>query len=556
MPDSRIDPHLIPEPHGTRSANPGGDRLIHEMVARQARRRPAAPALVFRGETMSYGQLDRAADTCARALLCSGVTAGRLVPVLLPRSPELVVALLGVLKCGAAYTAIDHRWPVERVLSVVRALAPPLLVTSRRLPGLDLPTWRPGQEPQRSADEAASAAPLGAVPLPHQPMDGSALATVFFTSGTTGEPKGVLSPHQATTRLFGPGGLPGFGPGRVMPQLAPVPWDGFTLELWGMLTTGGTSVIADDDYLLPDGLRAMVRAYGVDTSWFTSSLFNFFVDEDIDCFSGMRQVLTGGERLSAAHVRRFLSRHPEVALVNGYGPVESCVFVSTHRVLPVDCSLPEGIPIGRPVAGTEVYLLDGEDGDVTALSGERPLPPQGATGEICVAGDGLALGYLGDPAATAAKFITAAVDGRPVRLYRTGDIGHRDADGLLHFLGRRDRQLKISGHRIEPGEIEAVARRVPGLGECSVVAAPRPDGSGVDQLALIYTVVRDGTAAAGPPPEPDVVRRSLARLLPHHLVPHIIRRVAALPRTANGKADRAALVDSLCAPQGGDSAAN
>lgn len=502
----------------------GAERLIHQAVARQARERPTAPALVFRGETTTYAELDRTADACAHALLRHGVAAGQVIPVLLPRSPGLVAALLGILRCGAAYTGVDHRWPAERVRSIARRLDPPVLVTDRSLPELDLPVWHPSE---------ASPAEHAPISLPAD-VDDAAPATVFFTSGTTGEPKGVLSPHRATMRLFGPGGLPGFGPGRVMPLLAPVPWDAFSLELWGMLTTGGTSVIVDDDYLLPEGVRAMVRSEGVDTAWFTSSIFNFFVDEDVDCFAGMRQVLTGGERLSVAHVRRFVDRHPGIALVNGYGPVESCVFVSTHAVRPADCDSPNGIPIGRPVAGTEVFLLD-----------EDAPAEEGASGEICVAGDGLALGYLGDPTATEAKFTTIAVDGMPTRIYRTGDVGRRDADGVLHFLGRRDRQVKILGHRIEPGEIETAALRISGIGQCSVVPVPRAHGVGHDRLAMFYTVTGEDTDSGERGLEPSGVRRSLTALLPRYMVPQTIRAVPSLPRTANGKTDHGALLDSL-----------
>lgn len=508
------------EPRGAEPA--GSDRLIHQAVARQARERPTAPALVFRGETTTYERLDQAADGCARALREHGVGPGQVVPVLLPRSPRFVAVLLGILKCGAAYTAVDHRWPAPRVASMVRGTDSLLLVADRPVAGVDLPLWRPPDDP--------SGRPPAAV------VDAGSVAAVFFTSGTTGEAKGVLSPHRATTRLFGPGGLEGFGPGRVMPQLAPVPWDGLTLELWGMLTTGGTSVIVDEDYLLPEGLRALVRSHRVDTVWLTSSLFNFFVDEDVDCFAGMRQVLTGGERLSVAYVRRFLDRHPDVALVNGYGPVESCVFVTTHRVVPADCAAPDGIPIGRPVAGTGIHVLGDGGAD-------------GGPGEICVSGEGLALGYLGDPAATAERFTTADVDGVPTRVYRTGDLGRLDADGVLHFLGRRDRQVKIAGHRVEPGEIETVALRVPGMAECAVVPAPRPDGASHDRLAMFYTVDPAADRDAGPRLGPAEVRRALSALLPKHLVPHTIRAVRALPRTVNGKADHAALAKLLADPE-------
>ncbi|MFD3694907.1 amino acid adenylation domain-containing protein [Streptomyces sp. NPDC058646] len=509
---------------------PAGPWLIHEAVAGHARSRPDAVAVVHRGEYVDYATLDAAAEVHARSLRAAGAGPGTIVPVLLPRSTRLVAVLLAVLKCGAAYAALDPRWPPERILRITAALRSPVMVAEHGAPG-NPPCWTVPEEPQEQAARRLGApppaSPSGPAPLS---SDGSRAATVFFTSGSSGAPKGVLSPHRATTRLFRGAGWADFGPGRVVLQAAPVSWDAFSLELWGPLTTGGTSVIADTDHLLPDTLAELVGTAGVDTAWLTSSLFNLLVDEDDPrrpCFAGLRQVLTGGERLSPAHVARFLARYPETALVNGYGPVENCVFATTHRVTPADCAAPGGIPVGVPVPGTSVHILDGD----------RVLPP-GRTGEICLSGDGLALGYLGDADATGAAFPLLALDGAPVRLYRTGDLGLLDAHGVLHFRGRTDLQVKISGHRIEPGEIESAARLIPGVREAAVVAVPAPDG-GHERLAMFYTA--DAVAA----PSPPSVRRALADHLPPHLVPHGVHHRAALPTTATGKLDRGSLLASL-----------
>ncbi|MEU3887717.1 amino acid adenylation domain-containing protein [Streptomyces sp. NPDC029041] len=490
---------------------------LHAAVARQALMRPDVTALVFKGTRTSYAELDAAADAAAAGLRALGVGPGSLVPVLLPRSPELVVALLAVLKCGAGYSALDRRWPAARIDAVVRALGAPFVITDGGLPNLGTPT-----RPLPCGDPAGAAEPAG--------VDAAAPAAVFFTSGTTGTPKGVLSPHRATTRLFADRTFADFGRGRAMVQAAPVSWDAFHLELWGMLTTGGTAVLADGEYLFPGDLRDLVKSAGVDSLWLTASLFNLFVDEDIDSFAGIRQVMTGGERLSVPHVRAFLARHPHISLLNGYGPVESCVFATTRAVRPADCELPDGIPVGRPVPGTAVHLLDGD----TVLEDGRP-------GEICVAGDGLALGYLGQPAATAEKFVVVDVDGIPTRLYRTGDLGRRGPDGVLHFLGRADRQVKISGYRVEPAETERAALGVPGVRECAVVPVPGGDGTW-EGLALFYR------SDAGDP-GPEALRRTLADRLPHYLTPASVHHHAGtFPRTANGKLDRAALLDSLDEP--------
>lgn len=350
--------------------------------------------------------------------------------------------------------------------------------------------------------QAARRAPAVPLRLP-EPADGSAPAAVFFTSGTTGTPKAVVSPHRATTRLFGPDSFADFGPGRVMSQTAPVSWDAFGLELWGMLTTGGTAVLPDGGYFLPDDLAELVTGTGLDTVWLTAALFNLFVDEDPDCFTGLRQVLTGGERMSVPHARTFLARHPDITLLNGYGPVECCVFVTTHRVRPADCEAGHGIPLGTAVPGTGIHVLDG----ATAV-------PPGTLGEICVSGEGLADGYLGDEAATAAGFTTFDPGGGPRRIYRTGDLGRLDDEGVLHFHGRADRQVKISGHRVEPAETEAAPCACGGSGSASPfrsrVRAARTNGSRSSTPGN-----RRPTGPTGPPtttrppdrrpvPEPDV----------------------------------------------------
>ncbi|MFD3485981.1 amino acid adenylation domain-containing protein [Streptomyces sp. NPDC058665] len=530
-------------------------RLIHEAVAQQARLRPDATALVFGRRRVSYRTLDLAAEAYAAELGRLGVGPGRPVPVLLPRSPQLVAVLLAVLKRGAAYAALDHKLPADRLRTVLGMVAPPVVVApspgAHVLPAVDdddRTVWRP---PAEELTEAAERAPAARRPshAPHAPDsvdasdaadDGAAPATVFFTSGTTGTPKGVLSPHRATTRLFGPDSFADFGPGRVMSQAAPVSWDALTLELWSMLTTGGTVVLVDGDYFLPDDLAELVESTGLDTIWLTAALFNLFVDEDPDCFTGLRQVFTGGERLSAPHIRAFLARHPGITLVNGYGPVECCVFVTTHRIRPADCEAEYGIPLGTAVPGTAIHVLDGD----------REVPP-GTLGEICVSGDGLADGYLGNERATRESFTTFDPGTGPRRIYRTGDLGRLDGEGVLHFHGRADRQIKISGHRVEPAETEAAALRLPGIRECAVVPVAGRSGA-YERLAMFYTEEPYGgtdakgdadTAVDGSDAEPEAVRKALAAVLPRAQVPDEVRRIGSFPRTPNGKIDIAALLD-------------
>ncbi|MFJ4336971.1 amino acid adenylation domain-containing protein [Streptomyces sp. NPDC088915] len=513
----------LPLAYGLSSATVGGISvgiaLIHQAVTRQARLTPDAVAVVDGDTRLGYASLDAAAGHWAGLLARAGVGPDTLVPVLLPRSARLYTALLAVLKCGAAYAALDPRWPRERVEEVLRQLDAPVLVSDAEEPYGDTPSWRPPALGDEEGAENGFVAYDGTADAP---------AAVFFTSGTSGTPKGVVSPHAATTRLFAPDGPLAFGPGTVMMQASPSPWDAFSLELWGMLTTGGTCVTAAEDYLLPDTVSRLVTAHGVDTVWLTASLFNLLTEIDVDCFGGLRRLYIGGERLSAPHVGRFLARHPGIRLLNGYGPVESCVFATVHPIGPEDCDREHGVPIGREVPGTRMHVLD---------DAGRPCDP-GTVGELCVSGAGLACEYLGDPALTARRFLAPAADGTRPRTYRTGDRGFRDADGVLHFTGRTDRQVKIRGNRVEPEEIEAHAARLPGIARCAAVPVPGVLGN-YDRLALFYTAAGEEAGT------PEALRRTLGLELPPYAVPDVVQRVDRLPVTANGKIDRPRLLAGL-----------
>ncbi|MFF1652754.1 AMP-binding protein [Streptomyces sp. NPDC058255] len=542
-----------------RSRQPGpgtaGARTLHAAVRRHAEERPTAVAVVHGEHVLGYRELDRTADAWAASLAGRGIGPGSLVPVLLPRSARLVVAVLAVLKTGAAYALLDPAWPDRRLREAVEELGASTLVTDRGTapPDIGVPVWAvpepgswtpaerstgfqpaertPGVQPaERSTSfqpaerttgfqqaERSTGFQQAERSTGFQPVEvaATAPACVFFTSGTTGRPKGVVVPHVATTRLMRPGTFARFSPGTVLPLAAAVPWDAFSLELWGALYNGGTSLVVDEPYLTAQVLRDGVSAYGVDTVWLTSSLFNMIVDEDPDAFRGLRQVMTGGERLSVPHVRAFVRRHPDIALINGYGPVESTVFVTTHRITEADCDSADGIPVGRPVPGTDIHIIDGE---------------------ICVAGDGLALRYLGDPALTAAKFPEVRLGERAVRVYRTGDLGHMDDDGVLHYRGRMDRQVKLHGHRIEPAEVERqIEHLLPAVGRCRVVV--RRDEAGTARGLVAFCV----PAVPGDPLRDAL--DALRPLLVRYQCPDALLSVPSFPLTANGKLDERALLE-------------
>lgn len=487
-------------------------RTLHDRVREAARRDPDAVALVEGQQRLPYGALVAAADAWTGILLAHGVGRGEVVAVRAGRELDLPAALLGLLGAGACYSVVDPEWPAERQAELLSRMgartsighpgAGPLVAGMAELPLL------------RAAELALRPG------CPPRAVDADAAACLFWTSGSTGRPKGVLSPHRATTRLVGTAGDLPSGPGRVMLAAAAPGWDAFSLELWAMLTTGGTTVLHRPSYLLPDDLRDAVREHGVNELYLTSGLFDVFVTEDAGCFDGLDRVIVGGDRMSPEHAGTFLKAHPGTTLRNGYGPVECCVFVTTHRVIGADLARPEGVPIGSPVPGTGVLVVDG-----------GRVVPRGEEGEVWITGQAVGLGYLGEPEATADRFGAFG----SVPCYRTGDRARMDGDGTLLFLGRADRQLKIAGHRVEPAEVEAVVIRL-GCRQAAVVAVP---GLGVHHRLALFAV------RGSYPGTPRELRADLAGRLPRPMVPWPIRFLDELPLTSNAKVDRAELAQSV-----------
>ena len=484
-----------------------GER-IEQVIAHHARREPAAPALQQGDEIHTYAELTARAARIAGSLRERGVGAGDTVPVLLERSCDLVFVLLGILSTGAAYIAMDSRWPRQRIDDVVAGSGARLVIAEDGSGLPDVPVASPGQ--LMSGEPGPALPPL---------TDGAAGACVFYTSGSTGRPKGVLAPHRGVIRtLVDVPGLP-MSSGTVMLQAAPLPWDGFALELWAALLNGGRCVLLDAGLTVldPDALRAAIGR-GVNTLFLTTALFAVLSDEAPELFDSVRLLMVGGERVTPAHVRRVLRRCPGIRFVHCYGPAESTIFTTVHPVRDGDVDeSAEDIPLGSPVPYTGVVLLD-EAGAVT-----------GSRGEIAISGDGLALGYLGDPEETRRRFVH--IDG--VRHYRTGDLAVRDDEGRLRYRGRLDRQIKINGVRIEPGEVDAVLASHPAVGAAyTVLVEPR---AGRRALASVYTT-RTGAHA-----EPGTLREFAARRLLPAMLPEVIVEVPALPLGSTGKTDEAAV---------------
>lgn len=522
------------------------DATIAERFAEQVRRTPDAVAVTASDGTLTYAELDAQANRLARLLADRGVGADTPVAVAVPRSVRLVVALLAVVKAGGAYLPIDPGDPPARTRRILAAAGDPLALTVTGQAGL--PDGYPALRLD-AMDAELAALPSSGFPCPARP---DSLAYLSHTSGSTGEPKGVAVPHRAVLRLVQRPDYLRLGPGETVLQLAPVAFDAATLEIWGSLLTGARLVLAPSGVpaaehdlrtedaarpaaapLGPDELARLLRTERISVLWLTAGLFHQLVERDPACLAGVGQVLAGGDVLAPDAVRTVLRTRPGLPLVNGYGPTENTTFTCCHRMTdPADVG--ESVPIGRPVPGTTVYVLDQR---------LRPVPV-GVPGELYTGGDGLARGYLGRPGLTATRFVADPFSGRPgARMYRTGDRVRWRPDGTLEFLGRVDRQVKIRGFRVEPAEVEAVLRAHPQVGEAVVMV----DGTGERRRLVAYLTPAAGADA----PQPTALAAYAAEHLPPHLRPAGYLVLPAMPLNRNGKVERADLPPpSTVAPVG------
>lgn len=500
-----------------RTAVPFPDEVsVKELFEDCAARYADAAAVVHRDRTVTYGELNELANGLADVLRTRGVRPGDAVGVCVERSPELIVGLLAVLKCGAAYLPFDAAWPDERLRTLFgeahcrRVLTDQDVALAERFPECEVIGAVYADPPRTTVNPVV---PVG-------PQD---IAYINFTSGSTGRPKGVLIRHQAIARLVFGAVYARLDAHTTLLHLAPVSFDAATFEIWGALLHGGTCVLYPSKHVRLSELKRVLDDHRVTVLFLTTALFNTVVDEAPEVLSGLETILTGGEAHSLRHIEKALRHYGPDRLVSVYGPTECTTFATFHPVTELRPEDP-ALPIGRPIQNTRLYVVEGD----------RLCGP-GETGEVLLAGAGLSPGYLGMPDITRERFIDRDVGGLPERLYRTGDRAYLRADGDLVFQGRQDDQVKVSGFRIELGEVAYQLGTHPTVKQNYVTVTQRA----TSEKTLVAFVVPDGEDVT-----PEGLRAHLSARLPGYMVPSGIHLCSSLPLTSSGKVDRQALLSS------------
>ncbi len=470
--------------------------------------------MVGENAQLTYGELHGKACALARHLRTLGVGAGSHVAILLDRSLELVWAQLAVLQCGAAYVPLDLNAPAERQAFMVADCQTPVVLSLSHLPMAQMDAVRVDLD-ALVLDAAAGDAPTPA------PTDSLSTACVMYTSGSTGLPKGVVVPHRAIARLVLNNHYARFGSDDRVAFTSNPAFDSSSMEVWAPLLHGACIVVVSHATLLqPSALAAWLTKSRTTILHLVAGLLSAYAQPLAAVFPTLRYLLTGGDVAVPRAIAQVLRDSAPQHLVHCYGPSETTTFATTCELTHV-AEDARSVPIGKPIANTRIYLLDRH---------AQPVP-RGATGEMYIAGDGVAQGYLNRPELTAERFLQDPFAGG--RMYRTGDLARYLPDGNIEFLGRNDFQVKVRGFRIELGEIEARLAQLPGIRESAVLA--REDVPGDKRLVAYVVAEADADLQASD------LRAQLSAVLPDYMVPSALVLLDALPLTANGKLDRRAL---------------
>lgn len=500
----------------SRIRSPYPEMTIGSLFSMQAAATPGNVALMVSGCEYTYRDLDLASNSIAHHLVSAyNIKPGDRVAIMLNKSAELITSLLAIVKCGAAYVPLDPSFPVQRIAFILEDINPRAMISHsdhfEKLVTSGVQVLNIDLEEQLTEGDR-SPLPDGAIP--------SDILYIMYTSGSTGKPKGTMIDHKAVARLVKNTNYVEVHETDRIIQTGALSFDASTFEIWGALLNGAGLVLAPKEILLDlPGLKELIDKTNVTIAFFTTALFNTIVSQHITCFSNLRTILFGGEKVSATHVQEFINVYGRRKLRHVYGPTENTTFSTSY---PIE-ELPEiftTVPIGRAISNTQCYILD-QDGQL--------LPP-GVRGELFLGGDGLSKGYLNRPDLNSIRFIPDPFTPGNF-LYRTGDICKMRADGNIEFIGRNDEQVKIRGFRIEPGEIEDALIQHEKIDSASVIV--HNDDNGLPYLVAYYVLVE--------PLSGHEVKNFLKERLPDFMIPAHMVELQTMPLTINGKVDKRAL---------------
>jgi D-alanine--poly(phosphoribitol) ligase subunit 1 len=496
------------------SAGQSPESNAKALFEQRVKENGSAPAVVWQGEMLSYEEINQLANGLAERLRCMKIVPGDTVGVCAERSVELIIALLAIVKCGAAYLPFDAAWPAETLIGVLKdahcnlVLARTTQNLHGRIPGCRVVEISRQELVARSANPAII-------------VSGDDIAYINFTSGTTGVPKGVQIRHRSISNLVMNPFYANLGAYSIVLQLSPATFDAATFEIWGPLLNGGCCALYPSRIVRFSELKRFIERWRVNCLFLTTALFNAVLDEAGDSLTSVEIILFGGEAYSDKHVRRALAQYGTGRCVHVYGPTECTTFATYYQVDRMPTEMAE-LPIGRPIQNTRLYIVN--DGSLCG---------PGQVGEILLGGPGLSAGYLNDVVANRARFGELEIDGGFERIYRTGDCGYLLESGDVVFRGRLDDQVKVNGFRIELSRISRVIGEHPDVKQSYVTVS---DGVAGERMLLAFIVPQHREC------DPRQIRESLRRRLPSYMVPAIIYSCGRLPLLTTGKVDRRSLL--------------